>query len=246
MRVLGPDKKVSCVVKRRIIEIDEELCDGCGNCVVACQEGAIGIVDGRAKVINDRFCDGLGACIGECPRGALRIMEREAQEFDPGAVDQHLSSRSAAIEQCCSTPIMLERGVVEGRPGTGSMLTHWPIQIMLVPADAPFFDNADLLIAADCTGFAYPDIQGSFMKNRVLLAGCPKLYDTNIYVEKLQRILEQNEVRSMTILHMEVPCCSRLEGVVRDAQRRSGRDLRVARYIIGIDGQVRRTEDGGQ
>ncbi len=190
--------------KRKIIQIDEEKCDGCGACVPSCAEGAIRIVDGKARLIAERYCDGLGACLGECPRGALKIIEREAEEFDEISVEEHLQSRKAkqvsesqAMACGCPSALIQNFAVREpcsnaNEPVTGasgvSALSHWPVQIRLVPPTAPFLQGADLLVAADCTPVAYPRFHDVFLKRKVVLVGCPKFDDTELYIKKFADI----------------------------------------------------------
>jgi len=218
---------------RKIIEIDDELCDGCGQCVPSCAEGAIEIVDGKAKLVADKYCDGLGACLGECPTGALTIVEREAEAFDEEAVQKHLNSLSQqnehleltlpcgcpsaeikSFEPCLSDPAGLQP-LVGG--STGSALSHWPVQIRLVPPKAPFLKRADLLVAADCTPFAYGNFHEDFLKGKVALVGCPKFDDVNSYVDKFSDIFSHNDINSILVLVMEVPCCRGLPKIVEKA-----------------------------
>jgi ferredoxin len=245
------------MVRRKIIRIDEALCNGCGNCMIACAEGAIEMVNGKARVVGDRFCDGLGACIGECPVGALTIEEREAEEYDEKASKAHLSQSNPGKSQL-ETEKLGEEGK-ERRPmtpcnisfnrstrgpehhkrklGPSSQLKSWPIQMRLAHADAPYFKDAKLLIAADCSAFACPSIS-DFIKGRVVLIGCPKLDEKGPFVEKLAEILRSNEVKEITILHMEVPCCSNLVRLVLEAVRKSGKNISPDRFICNIDGSV--------
>ncbi|MBN1101857.1 MAG: 4Fe-4S binding protein, partial [Deltaproteobacteria bacterium] len=209
-------------VSRKIIRIDEELCDGCGQCVPSCAEGAIAIVDGKARVLSEKFCDGLGACLGECPQGALSIEERVAEEFDEKAVEIHLEkteNTSAAEEtpMACGCPsshiqILSRTGPCEtaSEPrrleASGSELSHWPVQIRLVPPKAPFLKRAHLLVAADCTAVACPDFHREFLKGKAVMLGCPKFDDVETYVEKFRDIFREADIQSVTILDMEVPC----------------------------------------
>jgi Pyruvate/2-oxoacid:ferredoxin oxidoreductase delta subunit len=218
---------------RKIIEIDDELCDGCGQCVPSCAEGAIEIVDGKAKLVADKYCDGLGACLGECPTGALTIVEREAEAFDEEAVQKHLNSSSQQNEHleltlpcgCPSAeiksfePCLSDPGSSQPLVGgaTGSALSHWPVQIRLVPPEAPFLKRADLLVAADCTPFAYGNFHEDFLKGKVALVGCPKFDDVNSYVDKFSDIFSHNDINSILVLVMEVPCCRGLPKIVEKA-----------------------------
>ncbi len=217
-------------IKRKIITIDEERCDGCGSCVSACSEGALAIADGKARVVSDRFCDGLGACIGECPQDALHIIEREADEFDERAVREHVNAPEkqhpdAAGTMPCGCPssqiMVLERDNAQPRDDRGlpreTELTHWPIQLRLVPPDAVFLQGADLLIASDCAAAACPDFHRRFIAGRVLLMGCPKFDDLDSYREKCEHIFRTAGIRSIMVVIMEVPCCSGMPAMVRHA-----------------------------
>ncbi|MFO7783915.1 MAG: ATP-binding protein [Thermodesulfobacteriota bacterium] len=246
-------------VMRKIIQIDEELCDGCGQCVPACAEGAIEVVDGKAKLVRDRYCDGLGACMGDCPTGALRIIEREAEEFDEEAVEEHLGS-SAGEEKgpdppmacgCPSSQIRTfqpERG--PGRPASmnesssPSALSHWPVQIRLVPPEAPFLKGADLLVAADCTPFAYPDFHRDFIAGRVALVGCPKFDETEEFVARFARIFQAAGIRSITAVVMEVPCCSGLPAILEKAMEKAGVRIPMEVVVLGTEGGILERESG--
>jgi len=244
-------------VKRKIIHIDEELCDGCGNCVPSCAEGSLQIIDGKAKVIADNLCDGLGACLGECPQGALQIIEREAEEFDEEAVEAHLANQAQAEAVqapaqahghgpaeipcgCPSTQMKTFQPVGSAPRATGgaSALTHWPIQVHLVPPTAPFLKGADLLIAADCTPFAYPDFHEVLLKDRVLMVGCPKLDDAQAYIDKFTAIFSQSGVRSITTVMMEVPCCSGLSVIIRQALENAKANIPLEEVIISTRGSL--------
>ncbi len=239
---------------RKIIEIDEEKCDGCGQCVVACAEGALRIVDGKAKVVSDVFCDGLGACIGECPQGALRIVEREAPGFDEEAVKEHLGGGRAqagghsATEPCgcpSSNPMILRAGQGAARaqdvPRGDSLppeLTNWPVQWRLVQPLMPFFKGADLLLSADCVPYAYRDFHGRFLKGRPVITGCPKLDEQQAYLEKLTALFKEARPKSVTVVIMEVPCCQGLVRLTTEALRRSGTDIPVRKHVVTIEGKV--------
>ncbi len=261
------------MVRRKIIKIDESLCDGCGNCVLACPENAIEIIDGKARVVKESFCDGLGACIGECPIGALSIEEREAEELDELAVKAAAESAGLAHEaghepheeQGGGCRVALG-GTGMGRLGTSKLagrrrratgpsaeieaeakaalgaaqpeLSNWPIQMRLAHVDAPYFDGARLLIAADCTAFASPAVHREFIRGRITLIGCPKLDNRKSFVEKLAAILAAHDVEDMTVLEMEVPCCSNLEAFVWRALKMAGKNVPVKRFILGIEGEV--------
>lgn len=241
---------------RKIIRIDEEKCDGCGKCASACHEGAIEIVDGKARLVKESYCDGLGACIGDCPRGALTIETREADGFDENAVAEEMAKReavakvkSAAPAPACGCPSAAARTLTpQVQQGSGveipSQLAAWPVQIALVPPAAPFLEGADLLIAADCTPFAFPDFHRRFMKGRVTLVGCPKLDDTGPYYEKLAEIFRTRGIRSVEVAYMQVPCCSALTRLVLGAREQAAASFPVRLTRIGLDGAVQesRTE----
>jgi len=236
-------------IRRTIIHIDEEKCDGCGLCIIACAEGALKIIDGKARIVSDKYCDGLGDCLGECPRGALTLIEREADEFDEEAV--HV--RSAATEfndspkgtaspcGCPSSQVQLFPMAPSPAPDqdtgpTDSMLTHWPVKIRLIPENAPFLKGADVVIAADCATVAYARLHNDFIKNHVIMCGCPKFDDLPSYTEKFSRIFSSSGLRSITVVSMEVPCCSGLSTAVRTAIDASGRDIPLKEVIISLQG----------
>jgi ferredoxin len=211
-------------VLRKIVQIDEEKCDGCGVCIPNCAEGALQIIDGKARLVKDSYCDGLGACLGHCPKDAIKIIEREADEFDEEAVERYLSS------------IKPERLNTEVK----STLNQWPIQLNLVPIKAQFFENSDLLMLADCTAVAIPDLHDKLLKGKTVIMGCPKFDDARNYAKKLTEILKQNTVRSLTVAHMEVPCCSGLEGIAEFALKESGKMVPSQSLLIRIDGTIER------
>ena len=250
------------MVKRNIIKIDESLCNGCGSCVIACSEGAIEMKDGKARVVRESFCDGLGACIGECPTGALTIERREAEAFDEKAAAEQQQSKAERSSPAgkkaeeegsesgpvapCTLPIhrpQAQMGRGEGRGqhlktlGPSSQLSSWPVQMRLAHTDAPYFKDASLLIAADCSAFACPVIS-EFIRKRVVLIGCPKLDPGESFVSKLAEILKSNEIRDITVLRMEVPCCSHLMNLVEEALKRSGKNIPLDQFICMIDGKV--------
>lgn len=212
---------------RRIIQIDEELCNGCGACATACHEGAIAMVNGKAKLMRDDYCDGLGDCLPNCPTGAITFVEREAAAYDEAAV---LAAKQAKKNKT-------DAGVEKAYQKMESELMQWPCQIKLVPVQAPYFDEADLLIAADCTAYAYANVHQEFMKDKVTLIGCPKL-DAVDYSEKLTQILSQNEICSIILLRMEVPCCGGLEYAVTTAIKNSGKNVPIKVTVISIDGRI--------
>jgi NAD-dependent dihydropyrimidine dehydrogenase PreA subunit len=251
-------------VVRKIIEIDEDLCDGCGNCVPACAEGALEIIDGKARVIADIYCDGLGACLGECPTGALKIIERKAQEFDEEAVEDHLAEKeandhsplSSSYNGCPSAGIRIfapdsedasrKTGKQDGEGANEepSALAHWPVQIRLVPPDAPFLKGADLLVLADCAPVAFPTLHRDFLKGKAVMMGCPKFDDVQEYVEKFTQIFRRSQIGRVTIVVMEVPCCSALPAIVKRALNLSGVSLPLEEVIVSTRGKIlkKRTE----
>lgn len=241
-------------VIRKIIEIDEEKCDGCGQCILGCAEGALKIIDGKARVIDDKFCDGLGACIGECPQGALAIVEREAEEFDEAAVEAHLESQppGAAPAGCPSAgcpsagiQMFVPRKTPESAPGseeTASALSHWPVQIRLVPPDAPFLKNADLLVLADCAAVAYPALQEDLIRNKVVLMGCPKFDPKAEYVQRFAEIFRRNAVKNVTVVYMEVPCCSGLPAIVLKGMAAAGATVPVREMVVARNGKILRSD----
>ena len=247
---------MSGITTRKIIRIDEEKCDGCGQCAEACHEGAIRIIDGKAKLVSDSYCDGLGACIGQCPRGALTIEEREAAPFDEAAAlaqagrpkkPEAAPKSPEAASLGCGCPGSAARdlrqsqssGTLQNRPSEPmeSRLSNWPVQLRLVPENAPYLKGADLLIAADCTAFAYPDIHRRFMRNKVTLIGCPKL-DEGDYAEKLTAILQANDIKSVTVLRMEVPCCGGIANAVMRALQAAGKMIPWQVVTISTEGQI--------
>ncbi len=244
---------------RKIIKIDEEKCDGCGQCVPACVEGAIQIIDGKARLVREDYCDGLGACLGECPQGAITIEEREAEEFDEAAVERHLAEHVAdeaspacaaapatgcpgAVAFALDQPAAAEPAVAAPEDGPSpSRLGNWPVQLSLVPVQAPYFQGARLLIAADCVPFAFADFHQRFLAGRVLLVGCPKLDDAELYRQKLAEIFATNDIKSVDILHMEVPCCFGLVRLVQLALQDSGKQIPASVTKVGVRGEILET-----
>ncbi len=212
---------------RRIIHIDEEKCNGCGLCANACHEGAIGMVDGKARLLRDDYCDGLGDCLPSCPAGAISFVEREAAAYDEKAVKAHMEARAAAS---------VSSGTSE-TSGPESQLSQWPVQIKLAPVKAPYFEGAKILVAADCTAFAYGNFHNDFIRGKITLVGCPKL-DSVDYSEKLTEILRQNAIKSVTVVRMEVPCCGGLENAVKKALMASGKMIPWQVVTISIDGKI--------
>ena len=208
-------------MKRKIITIHKEKCNGCGICASACHEGAIGIVDGKAELLSDHYCDGLGDCLPSCPTGAITFEEREADAYDEEAVKNRLR----------------EMGIEEPDKGPESQLRQWPVQIKLLPVTAPYYKNSNLLIAADCTAFTYGNFHNHFMKNHVTVIGCPKL-DNEDYSGKLAEIIEKNEIKTVTILRMEVPCCRGMEMAARKAMEMSGKNLPWRVVVVSTEGKL--------
>ena len=240
-------------INRKIIEIDDELCDGCGQCVPSCAEGALQVIDGKARIVADKFCDGLGACMGTCPQGALKVIEREAEDFDEEAVAAYLQEKQPIGKEAgmaCGCPSeniqIFDRPAAEpihihGRQSGGpvsSALSHWPVQIRLVPPMALFLKNADLLVVADCVPLAYPDLHADFIAGRVVMMGCPKFDDSERYVDKFCQIFEQAAIKSVTVVVMEVPCCSGMPSIVQKGIDRSGVDVPFEIVVIGTRGEV--------
>jgi NAD-dependent dihydropyrimidine dehydrogenase PreA subunit len=234
---------------RKIIEINEELCNGCGECAPNCAEGALKIIDGKARVISEIYCDGLGACLGHCPQGALKIIEREAEEFDEQAVEQLLKHEEKAapapVHAGCpgsrlhtfQSPCQEANKPISHVKGS-SALTHWPVQIRLVPPTAPFLKSAHLLVAADCTAYSYPDFHGELLDGKALMIGCPKFDNADEYVNKFVEIFNTAGIKKVTVVDMEVPCCSKLPIIVKKAMEISGRVIPMEEVIIGIRGEL--------
>jgi Pyruvate/2-oxoacid:ferredoxin oxidoreductase delta subunit len=245
---------------RKIVQIDEERCNGCGVCVPACAEGAIRIVNGKAQLSADNLCDGLGACLGECPQDAIRIIEREAGEFDQEEVAKHLDEKAAHSSTAESPHGQQGHHAAPhgGCPGSRavsltprhsattsdmekqpSRLRQWPVQLHLAPVGAPYFQDADLLIAADCVPFAYADFHRDFLEGKVVLIGCPKLDDNLFYQEKLTELFRVSAIKSITVLRMEVPCCGGIVTAAREALSASGKDIPFHEVTISISGEVK-------
>ena len=231
---------------RKIVTIDEEKCDACGLCVSACAEGAIQIVDGKARLVSDVYCDGLGACLGECPQGAITVEEREAVEFDEQKSLDHVAKIQAAVKpvSACSghtCPGSMARSLETRQASPDarhrkSALTNWPVQMSLVPVNAPYFQDADILLAADCVPFAYADFHTKLLPGRALIIGCPKLDDAAHYVDKLADILRSNNVKSLKVARMEVPCCRGLMKIAESAVVISGKNIPFEEVVISIRG----------
>ncbi len=245
-------------VMRKIIEIDEELCDGCGECVPSCAEGAIEVVDGKARVVAEKYCDGLGACMGDCPNGALKIVEREAEDFDEEAVELYLKEKEekpVEVPMACGCPSTQVQTFIPTSPEresvaddskqaarTASALEHWPVQINLVPPIAPFLKGADLLIAADCVPVAYPNFHKDFLKGKVIMVGCPKFDDVEEYIRKFTDIFKIADIKSITALVMEVPCCSGLPVILQRAMDAAGKKIPIEQVVISTRGEILQRE----
>lgn len=228
---------------RKIIQIDEEKCNGCGACAAACHEGAIGMIDGKARLLRDDYCDGLGDCLPTCPTGAISFVEREAAAYDERAVKAAQQKKKGAMPcGCPGTNVKQIHREQSSHDFTTtyaaeSQLSQWPVQIKLVPVNAPYFQGANLLIAADCTAYAYGNFHQRFIRNRVTLIGCPKL-DQADYAEKLEAIIRENEIKSVTIVRMEVPCCGGLEYAAKEALKASGKFIPWQVVVIATDGHI--------
>ena len=258
--------------KRQIIRIDQEKCDGCGSCLTGCPEGALQVVDGKARLVKESYCDGLGACLGHCPQGALQVVERDADEYDVNAVLVHLQEQSPELAQkhlkhmrahglgpldteqaepraACPSRQELQWGGEEDAGQTGpapasarfSALRHWPVKLRLLPPNAGFLKNADLVLMADCVPFAYGNMHNDFLKDRVVASGCPKFDDTAAYVEKIKTILESVNLKSITVVYMEVPCCGGFVRIAKEALEQSGVDIPLQTIQIGIRGDIMQT-----
>lgn len=235
-------------MKRNIIKIDENLCNGCGICVDACHEGAIQMIDGKARLVSESYCDGLGDCLPECPTGAITMEEREAEAYDEEAVKKNIAEKENRNEPlACGCPGTASRSISRSNAQYSdnstaaaelvSELQQWPVQIKLVPVNAPYFNGAKLLIAADCTAYAYADIHRKFIKGRVTIIGCPKL-DMLDYTEKLTAIIKNNNIKSVTVLRMEVPCCGGIVSATKNALIGSGKYIPWNVVTVTTDGQL--------
>lgn len=212
------------MTKRKIVNINENLCNGCGNCIPKCAEGALQIVNGKAKIIKETYCDGLGACLGQCPQGAITITEREADAFNEAEVHEHLKAKTTTPATAPQISQTMQK-------------PQWPIKLNLVPVKAPFFENADLLFAADCAPVALKNFHGFIVGKRVII-GCPKFDDARAYAQKLTEIFQQNNIASVTVVHMEVPCCTGLKWAVNKALENSGKKIPTKEYEVKIGGEV--------
>ncbi|HWR03263.1 MAG TPA: 4Fe-4S dicluster domain-containing protein [Humidesulfovibrio sp.] len=266
---------------RKLITVNEDLCNGCGNCVTGCAEGALAIIDGKAKLVNEVFCDGLGACLGECPTGALKVVEVEVEDFDPEAVAKHLKAQGREVPDHMPDPASLrldQKGSCATKPGgcpgsramtlnrpapqasaspcqqanvprqqaaSISNLTHWPIQLRLVPPTAPFLQNARLLLTADCVPPSFPDFNERFLAGRIMLLGCPKFDDAQSYIDKVADILRNNRIKDITVVQMEVPCCAGMTAIAQRGAHAAGVDVPITTTVITRDGQIQDPASGG-
>jgi Pyruvate/2-oxoacid:ferredoxin oxidoreductase delta subunit len=240
------------MVLRNIVKIDEDKCDGCGLCITACAEGAIELVEGKAKLVSEIYCDGLGACLSHCPQNAITVEQRQAEPFDHEATEKHLAQQKQTI----STPTdfvcpglankQLREKTLITESSTGgeitSQLTHWPVQLRLLSPKAPFLNKADLLLVADCVPFAMGDFHNKLLKGRTIAVGCPKLDDSELYVQKLTEILNNNNLNSLMVIHMEVPCCSGLTQIAQQAIKNSGVKISLEDITIDLKGNISKTE----
>jgi NAD-dependent dihydropyrimidine dehydrogenase PreA subunit len=233
---------------RKIIEIDEALCNGCGACVPACAEGAIQVIDGKARLVAEKYCDGLGACLGECPVGALKVIEREAEEFDEKAVGEHLRAKRGEEPMACgcpsshiqnfTAPLMRRDDEPDAPQRTGSNLSHWPVQVRLVPPTAPFLKGAQLLVAADCTALAYPHFHRDFLQGKAVMVGCPKFDDAQAYIQRFAEIFKQADIKGITVVVMEVPCCQGLPVIIKKGMEAVGKQIPMEQVIISTRGDI--------
>jgi Pyruvate/2-oxoacid:ferredoxin oxidoreductase delta subunit len=236
-------------MRRNIITIDEEKCTGCGLCAKACAEGAIAIIDGKAKLISDTYCDGLGACIGECPEEALTIEEKDADAFDEQAVEEHLNEIKKKEEKPMrGCPGSMAREIrresthrVSSEFPIQSELTNWPVQLKLVSPSAPYLRGADLLLVADCVPFALADFHSRFLSGKPVMIGCPKLDNVDYYIDKMTEIINNSNLNSLTVVHMEVPCCSGLTYIAEQALEASGKNVTLQDVTISISGEILET-----
>jgi ferredoxin len=244
------DRREGTVKKmRRIIEIEEDKCTGCGQCIIACAEGALALIEGKARLVGDIYCDGLGACIGECPEGALNIIEREADDFDTATVEHTHASpvtkpRFGTLPCGCPSSAMLSLKKTSPSPPEShsqeiaSKLIHWPVKLQLLSPHAPFLKDADLLLLADCVAVAHPNLHQEILNGKAVAIGCPKLDDLEAHIERLAEILKGAKPRSLTVIHMEVPCCSAFMHAAQEAIARSGIDAPLHRMVISRTGSV--------
>lgn len=244
-------------INRKIIEIDDELCDGCGQCIPSCEEGALEIIDGKARLVAEIYCDGLGACLGDCPTGALKIVEKEAEDFDEEAVEERLktlekgNSSLSNIGGCPSAApqsLAQDCGCKEANEpiagiSTASELSHWPIKIRLVPPTAPFLKGADILVLADCAATSYPNLHSDLLKDRVVLMGCPKFDNSQEYIQKFADIFNEADIKSVMVPVMEVPCCQGLPVIVEKGMETAGVKIPFKKVVISRQGEIIESEN---
>ena len=238
--------------KRNIVKIDEEKCNGCGDCVSACAEGAIEVIDGKAKLVSEIYCDGLGACLGHCPQDAITVEQRQADEFDEEATKAYLAKKESPSPPqsgfVCPGTMAQDLRKQHTEPAADSQvvapsqLGQWPLQLKLVSPQAPYFANSDLILVADCVPFAMGDFHDRFLKNRSIAIGCPKLDNSQFYIDKMAEIIKMNKLNSLTVIHMEVPCCSGLTHIAKEAIASSGAKLSFEDVTIDLRGNVAKTE----
>ena len=235
-----------------IVRIDEDRCNGCGECVAACAEGAIEIIDGKAKLVSESYCDGLGACLGTCPEDAIIIEEREADPFDEEAVEKRMAEKATPKQSppfvCPGAKARVIERDVSAQPesatdATPSELTQWPVQLTLVPASASYFRDAELLLTADCVPFALNNFHGQLLRGKALAIACPKLDDVDAHIAKLTQVLEQSSVRSIAVVHMEVPCCFGLMHIAQQAVAACGKEIPIREIIVTISGEIEEAAD---
>jgi NAD-dependent dihydropyrimidine dehydrogenase PreA subunit len=231
---------------RKVVKIDEEKCNGCGLCVPSCAEGALRIIDGKARLVSEKYCDGLGSCLGECPQGAITVEERAAEEFDEVEAKHHQEHAEHEQEEmacgCASATVQeikIDEYEIEHHANPPSQLRHWPVQLALVPLTAPFLNGADVVLAADCTAFAYAGFHQDFLKNHTLLVACPKLDDFDAHLNKLIQIIAFSGLKSLTVVHMEVPCCSGLVFMAKKAIEASGKKIPFKEITVFIKGDLK-------
>ena len=237
---------------RKIIKIDEEKCNGCGVCVSACAEGALRIINGKVRLVSEVYCDGLGACLGECPQGAISIEERIAEEFDEEAAKLHIEKKkdaeNKALHTCPSAIVSLFdkkeplKQVSNESGNQQSMLGHWPVQLRLVPATAAFLNNADVLLVGDCVPFALADFHTRFLKDNIVLVACPKLDDFQSHLNKLTDIMTRSNIKSFSVIKMEVPCCSGLVNILQQAMQNAGKNIPYKVITVGINGDIKSSD----
>jgi ferredoxin len=229
---------------RNIIQIDEEKCNGCGQCIVDCAEAALQIVDGKARLIKEMYCDGLGACLGSCPTGALAVVQRESDPFDEEATGKHMEETRKKKELFSGCPgtrsvdFAEKPAAQQAVPETKPELTNWPVQLKLIATNAPYLNDSDLLLAADCTAFSAVNFHSRFIKGKKLLIACPKLDDAQLYYDKLTEMFKVNTIRSITVVRMEVPCCGGLIYLTKEAVKASGKSIPIKEIVVGIKGDV--------